>query len=137
MGKRSGLAFWVDGDRKVLTAIRGQSSTRNDYYDGPFDQLADNYVDQVGIAEYMQRAAPALRGRIDKYGYYTDRQADLRVALSNYFVYYSEATLQQFLQRAKASGDPHHYISRSGRPLISPSATPVFPRITPGATPSP
>ena len=40
VGRKSGFAFWVDrahNDRKVLVAIRGESATRNDYYDGPFD----------------------------------------------------------------------------------------------------
>lgn len=55
LGKRSGFAFWVDeahDDRKVLMAIRRLSVTRNDYFDGPFDQLADNYADETNVAEY-------------------------------------------------------------------------------------
>ena len=50
VGKRSGFAFWIDkahGDRKIFVAVRGYSATRNDYYDGPFDQLADNHVDEI------------------------------------------------------------------------------------------
>ena len=106
VGKRSGFAFWVDaaaGDRKVLAAIRSHSSTRNDYFDGPFDQLADNYVDEVGVRDYLIKAAPALEGRIDKYGYYTDREREVRVALSQYFLYYNQDSLRQFMARAKAT----------------------------------
>ena len=65
IGKRSGFAFWIDqahGDRKVLASVRSLNVQRNDYYDGPFDQLADNYVDETEISEYMQRALPGLRG---------------------------------------------------------------------------
>jgi len=68
VGKRSGFAFWVDDAhdaRKVLFAVRKLSVTRNDYHDGPFDQLADNYAEETNVSEYMQRAFPALRGRID------------------------------------------------------------------------
>ncbi|MBV7332870.1 hypothetical protein KFU94_32515 [Chloroflexi bacterium TSY] len=117
VGKRSGFAFWVDeahDNRKVLVAIRRLSVTRNDYYDGPFDQLADNYADEVGISEYMQRAFPALRGRIDKYGYYTDRERPMRVALSTYYTYFTISDLLTFMERVLEAEDPYSYISRRG-----------------------
>jgi len=118
-GKRSGFVFWVDkehGNRKVLVSIRQINSRRNDYYDGPFDQLADNYVDQARVAEYMMLAAPALKGRIDKYGYYTDQPKPMRVALSAYYSYRSPSDLWMFVDRAMASDDPYQFISRRGMP---------------------
>jgi len=75
VGRRSRFAFWVDrahDARKLLVAIRGQNATINDYYDGPFDQLADNYVDEANGASYVVRASPSLDGRIDKWGYFLD-----------------------------------------------------------------
>ena len=128
LGQRSGFAFWIDrahDDRKILAMIRKIAVSRNDYYDGPFDQLADNYVDEVNISEYMQRAYPGLRGRIDKYGYYTDTERSSRVALSNYGTYYTHAAVLQFISNAKESDDPYHYISRGGAPLPTrPTPTP-------------
>ena len=121
VGKRSGFAFWIDtanGGRKILAAIRGQSAVRNDYYDGPFDQLADNYVDEIPISEYMQRASPSLIGRIDKYGYFTDRESG-RVSISPYYVYFTFEALNQFLSVAKATDDPYHFISRGRLPSTS------------------
>ena len=97
MGRKSGFAFWVDHahqSRKILIAIRGTNATRNDYYDGPFDQLADNYVEEIPIAEYMIRASPGLRGRIDKYGYFTDRERSSRVSISPYHVYFRVTSRQ-------------------------------------------
>ena len=85
VGRRSGFAFFVDKahqDRKILAAILGANATVNNYYDGPFDQLADNYVDVTNISKYLELAAPSLQGRIDKYGYYTDREGSSRVAVS-------------------------------------------------------
>lgn len=117
VGRRSHFAFWVDeahNDRKILFAVRQLSVRRNDYYDGPFDQLADNYAEEVGISEYMQTAFPALRGRIDEFGYYTDTDRPMRVAITPYTTYYTETELKQFVARAKASGDPYEYISRRG-----------------------
>ncbi len=118
VGKRSGFAFWVDSEhnnRKVFVAVSGQNATRNNYYDGPFDQLADNYADEADIAYYLQRAYPSVQGRIDKYGYYTDTETPSRVAVYAYYVYYTEASLQKFILDAKASDDPFQFIKRGGR----------------------
>ena len=126
VGSRSGFAFLVDdaqAGRKILASIRRLSVTRNDYFDGPFDQLADNYVDVTEVAKYMVLANPALEGRIDKYGYYTDTERPLRVALSAYGGYYTTADLEQFIGRALAAEDPYQFISRGGVPLPVP-ATP-------------
>lgn len=122
VGKRSGFAFWIDkahDDRKILIAIRGQSAVRNDYYDGPFDQLADNYVDEIPISEYMQRASPSLIGRIDKYGYFTDREQG-RVSISPYYVYFTMESLSRFLATAKASDDPYRFVTTGRLPTTSP-----------------
>ena len=117
VGRRSGFAFWIDrahDDRKVLVAIRSASVRRNDYYDGPFDQLADNYADQAKISEYMERAFPGVRGRIDKYGYYTDTPTSTRVAISAYSTYHIRDEILQLMERAKATEDPNHLISHGG-----------------------
>ena len=126
VGRRTGFAFWVDGEqppRKVLATIRKISVNRNDYYDGPFDQLADNYVDQTKISKWMERAIPSIKGRIDKYGYYTDVERPSRVALSCYGTYYTQTDILEFVKKAKASPDPYHFISRGGVPLPGELAT--------------
>ena len=119
VGRRTGFAFWVDPEktpRKVLATVRKISVTRNDYYDGPFDQLADNYVEQNKISQWMERAIPSIKGRIDKFGYYTDVERPSRVALSCYGNYYTHAEVIDFVKRAKASTDPYQFISRGGVP---------------------
>ena len=126
VGRRSGFAFWVDqahGNRKILTAILGQNATRNNYYDGPFDQLADNYVDQTRVSEYMIKASPSLEGRIDKYGYFMDTDRPSRVSISTYYVYWSEDALRQFSAGIRAADDPYFFISRRGV-VEQPSAEP-------------
>jgi hypothetical protein len=133
IGRRSGFAFWRDdahGGRKVLLAIRRLNSLRNDYFDGPFDQLADNWAVEAGISEYMQLAAPGLRGKIDAYGYYTDKPRPLRVALSCYYTYLSRSDLLKFLEMARDSEDMLQFISRRGR-LRSDASMPA---IAPGDT---
>jgi len=119
LGRRSGFSFWADeahDNRKILASIRQHSVTRNDYYDGPFDQLADNYAEEARISEYMVKAFPGLEGRIDTYGYYTDTQNPMRVAITTYGTYYTQAQFLQFISNAIASGNPYKYISRRGVP---------------------
>lgn len=134
VGRRTGFAFWLDGEnpaRKVLATVRKISVTRNDYCDGPFDQLADNYVEVNKISEWMERAIPSIKGRIDKYGYYTDQERPSRVALSCYGTYYTLAEVIDFVQKAKASADPYQYISRGGVPLPgSPEAIAAYQALT-------
>ena len=117
VGRRTGFVFWLDREkkpRKVLASVRKISVARNDYYDGPFDQLADNYVDQNRISQWMERAFPSVKGRIDKYGYFTDVERPSRVALSCYGNYETQADVINFVRRAKASPDPYQFISRGG-----------------------
>jgi|GEM_PF-562714 hypothetical protein len=138
LAKKSGFAFYVDaqhGNRKILSAIRRLSVNRNDYYDGPFDQLADNYADETNVSEFMQRAYPGLRDRIDKFGYYLDQTRPLRVAISTYYTYLSSSDLNQFMTRMKASSDPFMFASRGG--VGFPTPTPVPTPVVPTATPEP
>lgn len=133
VGRRSGFAFWVDkahDDRKILLAVRRLNIMRNDYYDGPFDQLADNYADETKVAEYMKRAVPELRGRIDMYGYYTDSPRPARVALATYFTYFARSELTTIMKQVREHPDPYQHISRAGVPL--PATERQVPR---GATP--
>jgi len=123
VGRRSGFAFWDDGlGRKVLASIRQHSVTRNDYYDGPFDQLADNYAKEVDIQGYMIKASPGMEGRINEYGYFIYDQygnkieRPLRVAISTYQTYYTDSQFIAFIEQAKAADDPYMYISRIGVP---------------------
>ena len=119
LGRRSRFAFWVDqahGDRKVLTAIATVNVSRNNYFDGPFDQLADNYAEEVQIAKYMKLANPSLEGRIDQYGYFNDTDRPLRVSLSNYYRFTSTKDLDSFTSRIKEAEDPYRFISRRGYP---------------------
>ena len=119
MCSKMSAAFWVDDahdNRKILASIRSLSVSRNDYYDGPFDQLADNYVytGEINILSYFIKEYPGLEGRIDKYGYYTDTERPLRVALSRYSTYYTNSQIITFIASAKASSDVYHYISSRG-----------------------
>jgi hypothetical protein len=103
--------------------------------------LADNYVDKTRIAEWMERANPSLKGRIDKYGYYTDTERPARVALACYGMYDSLVEITDFVKNSKTASDPYEFISRSGvasssllpTPVDSPKASAIPPKAAPVA----
>lgn len=70
VGRISGFAFFVDSvrDRQVLIGIDADNMRRNNYYDGPFDQLGDNFVKDDRRQRAMEEAYPYVRGRIDRRG---------------------------------------------------------------------
>lgn len=85
IGERSGFVFFEDtkNNRKVLVGVSEENVSRNNYYDGPFDQLADNYIKGPEFKYYIEAVYPALRGRIDNYGHYLGDKNN-RVAITPY-----------------------------------------------------
>ena len=85
IGQKSGFAFYLDGNRKILFAVDSGNVGKNNYYDGPFDQLADNFT-PVGFSSKLEAAYPYARGRLDAYGRFTDIQHS-RIAVTPYYFY--------------------------------------------------
>ena len=119
LGRRTGFVFWTDAahaNRKILTAVREASVRRNDYYDGPFDQLADNYAAQVPLRQYVEEAFPPLKGGIDLHGYYTTGpDQGSRVALTSYLAYESTAQALVYTKKAVAKASPVGAIAAGGK----------------------
>ena len=44
VGKRTGFAFYNDTPRRILIGTFERNSQLNTYFDGPFDQLPDNFI---------------------------------------------------------------------------------------------
>ncbi len=138
IGRKSGFLFWNDfehNNRKVLMAIRRASVQRNDYYDGPFDQLADNYAAETNVSEFMQRAYPDTRGNVDTYGYYLDRVNSLRVAISPYYTYGVHDDIHAYLSLFEKSEDPMNFIANGSRIAGSGGALAVLAAQTGTSTP--
>jgi len=117
LGRRSAFVFWVDaahGDRKILAGVYGGNTMQNNYFDGPFDQLADNYAEEANVSYYMERAFPYYKGRIDKYGYILDTQGHDRVSLSTYHDYWDTSSLKLLMERIQSTDDPYPCISSGG-----------------------
>jgi hypothetical protein len=70
IGKRTGFAFYRDLklDRKILIGVFEANSRVNNYFDGPFDQLPDNFIEGETLREAILAVEPHLKGKIDRYG---------------------------------------------------------------------
>lgn len=105
----SGFAFYVNKKdrRKILIGVWAQNVRRNNYWDGPFDQLADNYVN-TELSEFIQLAYPHTKSRIDKYGKFTDEKG-FRVAITPYSEYESLGDLFDALEECRKQPPDEFY----------------------------
>ena len=70
IGKRTGFAFYRDRrlDRKILIGVFEGNRRANNYFDGPFDQRPDNFIEGETLREIIHEVEPSLKGRIDRLG---------------------------------------------------------------------
>jgi hypothetical protein len=70
IGRRTGFAFYRDDrvSRKILIGVFEGNSLVNNYFDGPFDQLPDNFIEGEALRDAIVAAEPKLAGKIDRYG---------------------------------------------------------------------
>lgn len=89
----SGFAFFQrDADsRKILIGVDQHNVIRNNYFDGPFDQLPDNWLPETDFKALVERSIPSLQGQINARGEYNEMEA--RVAVMPYMHYTSLADL--------------------------------------------
>jgi hypothetical protein len=93
IGKRTGFAYYRDHrlDRKILIGVFEQNVRLNNYFDGPFDQLPDNFIEGETLRQAIIESDPEVRGKIDRLGYFQNDES--RYAISPYMQYRSESDL--------------------------------------------
>jgi hypothetical protein len=101
MGMRTGFMFYQDtlAIRKILLAVSGRSTDRNNWYDGPFDQLPDNCVEFTNIQYYIEKAYAYTQGNIDRFGCFKDQEG-ARVVIFPYSVYYDAEEITAIISAA-------------------------------------
>lgn len=111
----SGFVFLRDGARHVLVAIDSAQSLRNTYYDGPFDQLPDNWLPETPFQDLVFRMSPELRGRMNARGEFEGGES--RIAIAPYMHYRSLSEVWERVagcrampgnQRLACIQTPHH-----------------------------
>jgi len=96
IGRRSGFAFYQDHflDRKLLIGVHAANVFENNYYDGPFDQLPDNFISSDALMRAIEAYDPSVAGAIDRYGYFKSGVG--RYLIGPYMQYSSQAQLVAF-----------------------------------------
>jgi len=74
LGKRTGFAFYRDHlrDRKIMIGAFEGNMVTNSYFDGPFDQLPDNFIQGDMLRDAIIAVEPEMKGRIDRFGAWGD-----------------------------------------------------------------
>jgi hypothetical protein len=70
IGKRTGFAFYQLAGRKILIGVSARQSRQNTAFDGPFDQLPENFIEGETLRDAIVAADPRVKGRIDRLGLY-------------------------------------------------------------------
>ncbi|MCW5681804.1 MAG: hypothetical protein KF794_13845 [Xanthobacteraceae bacterium] len=70
IGTRTGFAYYRDTqrERKILIGVFEANALANNYFDGPFDQLPDNFLKGDELRDAILEVAPELKGKIDRFG---------------------------------------------------------------------
>lgn len=103
----SGFVFFRDPDngRKLLVGVDAQNVEMNNYYDGPFDQLPDNFIAATPFAEYVQDAYPYTRGRLDRHGRFVGETRN-RMAITPYREYVTLEELSDYVRSCLREAGP-------------------------------
>ena len=90
VGHRTGFAYYRDPflDRLLLIGVYEGNSMVNNYFDGPFDQLPDNFIKGDELRNALIDQTPSLKDEIDRYGNTGNGQS--RVLITPYMHYAGE-----------------------------------------------
>lgn len=88
LGMRTGFAFYKDRylDRKILIAVYAGNVENNNYFDGPFDQLPDNFFKGDELKQAILTLYPDLENEIDRFGNFKEQEGRFLV---NPYISYS------------------------------------------------
>jgi len=96
IGKRTGFAFYQDYrlNRKILIGIFDANILANNYFDGPADQLPDNFIEGETLRRAILDLNPGLSGKINRFGGMLDGSS--RYLIAPYLRYRDTEELLRF-----------------------------------------
>ncbi len=94
IGRRTGFAYFRDLKlpRQILVGVFEDNLLLNTYYDGPFDQLPDNFIEGETLRSAIVAASPPLKDKIDRFGRAFER--NIRYAIKPYLAYVEPSDLE-------------------------------------------
>jgi hypothetical protein len=92
IGRRTGFAYYRDHrtERKILIGVHEANARVNNYFDGPFDQLPDNFIEGENLRSAILDIEPSLQGKIDRYGAAADGSSRYMIAPYRHYTYEDE-----------------------------------------------
>lgn len=111
VGNRSSFAFYKDklADRQILIGVFAGNTQLNNYFDGPFDQLPDNYIEGDALLNALLAIEPSMKGHVDRYG--SDPSGEVRYAITTYKYYSDLDELKPIIDCANTTEDVAKYYS--------------------------
>jgi hypothetical protein len=109
VGMRTSFAFLKDkfADRRILIGDFFGNTQLNNYFDGPFDQLPDNFVEGDALLDSLLQIDPSMKGQVDRYG--SDPSGEVRFAITTYRYYSDVEDLKPIVDCADKESDPVKY----------------------------
>lgn len=109
IGIRTGFAYYDDrfANRKILVGVNVLNTSVNNYLDGPFDQLPDNFIEGDRLERAILAQSPAMKGQMDRFGNSPDGQT--RYLIAPYLQYEQEEELAVIAECAAAEEPPVYY----------------------------
>jgi hypothetical protein len=109
IGMRTSFVFYKDklADRQILMGDFFGNTELNNYFDGPFDQLPDNYVEGDALLDALLQIDPSMKGKVDRYG--SNPNGEVRYAITTYKFYSEPRDLQPIVECADKETDPAKY----------------------------
>jgi hypothetical protein len=94
IGRRTGFAFYRDhlADRKILIGVYEGNSRINNYFDGPFDQLPENFIQGEELRDAILASDPSVKGQLDRLGNYFHEEG--RYLIHPYMLYHRQSDLR-------------------------------------------
>lgn len=109
IGRRTGFAWYQDRylDRRILVGVRAYETSLNTFFDGPFDQLPDNFLEGDVLRRALLELSPEVEGQIDRFG--NSRDLSGRMLVDPYLLYDDQSEFTVLDQCAAAAVDPATY----------------------------
>jgi hypothetical protein len=109
IGIRTGYAFYDDrfARRKILVGVNQLNTSVNNYLDGPFDQLPDNFLKGDILKNAILAASPDRTGQIDRFGNSPD--GETRYLIAPYMQYEDQNDLATIADCAADEQPPVYY----------------------------
>jgi len=110
VGNRTSFSFLKDKlvpERQILIGVFAGNTQVNNYFDGPFDQLPDNYIEGNKLRDAILKLVPDVKDKVDRYGSLPDGAE--RFAITSYKYYEDVRDLKPIIDCAAKNNEPAQY----------------------------